>query len=115
MFFDRVVVLSGGFENDIGSSGRGCALHAAPASAMTPTIAGKYVESIYTATFSPTKGTVTIDGFDDGGDIEIFHRTRSIQERGERAERTCLGRPAWHSGARLSPQRKNSTAARAIP
>ena len=37
-----------------------------------------FVQSMYQATFSSTKGSVTITGFDDGGDLEIFHLTGSI-------------------------------------
>jgi hypothetical protein len=37
-----------------------------------------FKQSMYQATFSPTKGNVTISGFDNGGDLEIFHITGSI-------------------------------------
>ena len=37
-----------------------------------------YRQSMLLATFSPTKGTVSVNGFDDGGDIEIFQFTGSI-------------------------------------
>ena|ERR1700733_5735173 len=37
-----------------------------------------FKQSLYQATFSPTKGNVTINGFDNGGDLEIFHITGSI-------------------------------------
>ena len=37
-----------------------------------------FKQSLYQATFSPTKGNVTISGFDDSGDLEIFHITGSI-------------------------------------
>ena len=37
-----------------------------------------FKQSLYQATFSPTKGNVTVNGFDNGGDLEIFHITGSI-------------------------------------
>lgn len=37
-----------------------------------------FKRSNYTASFSPAKGNVTINGFDDGGDVEIFQLTGSI-------------------------------------
>lgn len=42
------------------------------------TSGSNFKQSMYAASFSPAKGTVTINGFDDGGDIEIFHLTGSI-------------------------------------
>jgi len=44
-----------------------------------------YKQSMYATSFSPTKGTVSISGFDDGGDLEIFQLTGSIN--------TTLGNP----------------------
>ena len=37
-----------------------------------------FKQSLYQATFSPSKGSVTINGFDSGGDLEIFQITGSI-------------------------------------
>lgn len=37
-----------------------------------------FKQSMYQATFNPTKGNVTVSGFDNGGDLEIFHITGSI-------------------------------------
>jgi hypothetical protein len=37
-----------------------------------------FKQSLYQATFSPTKGTATINGFDSGGDLEIFQVTGSV-------------------------------------
>ena len=37
-----------------------------------------YKQSLYAASFSPTKGNVTVSGFDNGGDVEIFQFTGSI-------------------------------------
>jgi hypothetical protein len=37
-----------------------------------------FKQSLYQGTFNPTKGSVTVSGFDDGGDLEIFHITGSI-------------------------------------
>ena len=37
-----------------------------------------FKQTLLQATFSPTKGTVNISGFDDGGDLEIFQLTGSI-------------------------------------
>ena len=37
-----------------------------------------FKQSMYQATFNPTKGNVAVSGFDDGGDLEIFHITGSI-------------------------------------
>jgi hypothetical protein len=36
------------------------------------TSGSNFKQSLYAATFSPAKGTVSITGFDNGGDIEIF-------------------------------------------
>src|ERR1700741_5219689 len=38
----------------------------------------RFKQSMYQATFSPTKGNVAISGFDNGGDLEIFQLTGSI-------------------------------------
>ena len=37
-----------------------------------------FKQSLYQATFSPTKGNVTITGFDNSGDLEIFQITGSV-------------------------------------
>jgi hypothetical protein len=37
-----------------------------------------FKQSLYQATFSPSKGNVAINGFDDGGDLEIFQITGSV-------------------------------------
>jgi hypothetical protein len=37
-----------------------------------------FKQSLYQATFSPTKGNVTLSGFDNGGDLEIFDITGSV-------------------------------------
>jgi hypothetical protein len=42
------------------------------------TSGSSFKQSLYTATFSPAKGTVSIAGFDDGGDIEIFQLTGAV-------------------------------------
>jgi len=39
------------------------------------TSGSSFKQSMYAATFSPTKGTVATSGFDSGGDVEIFHLT----------------------------------------
>jgi hypothetical protein len=39
------------------------------------TSGSNFKQSMLLATFSPAKGTVSIDGIDDGGDIEIFKFT----------------------------------------
>ena len=41
------------------------------------TSGSNFKQTMVAATFSPTKGTVTVSGFDDGGDIEIFQFTGS--------------------------------------
>ena len=41
-------------------------------------IGSNFKQSLYQATFSPSKGSVTINGFDNGGDLEIFQVTGSI-------------------------------------
>jgi len=42
------------------------------------TSGSNFKQSMVAASFSPTKGTVTINGLDDGGDVEIFQLTCSI-------------------------------------
>jgi hypothetical protein len=37
-----------------------------------------FVQSMYLATFSPSKGSVSVVGFDEGGDLEIFKMTGSV-------------------------------------
>ncbi len=37
-----------------------------------------FKQTMVQATFSPTKGNVTVSGFDDGGDLEIFHLTGTV-------------------------------------
>ncbi len=59
-----------------------------------------YKQSMYAASFSPAKGKVTIDGFDDGGDLEIFHFTGSIGgTQGEQmAQAPNSGKVAYSNG-----------------
>lgn len=42
------------------------------------TSGSNFKQTMVTATFSPAKGTVTVNGFDNGGDVEIFQFTGSI-------------------------------------